>query len=80
MVERATGNSRSTISRGIRELADGTPEQPERTRRLGGGRKRAETQDETLLSDLDQLVDPNTSGDLDSPLRWTSKSVRRLGL
>jgi len=78
LVERATGISRSTISRGIRELADGTAEQPERTRRVGGGRKRAETQDATLLSDLDQLVDPTTSGDPDSPLRWTSKSVRRL--
>ena len=78
LVERATGISRSTISRGMRELAAGAAVQPERTRRVGGGRKRAEVQDATLVSDLEGLVDPTASGDPDSPLRWTSKSVRRL--
>jgi len=78
LVERATGISRSTISRGIRELAVGASVSPARTRRAGGGRKRVETQDVTLLADLDGLVDPTTSGDPDSPLQWTSKSVRWL--
>jgi transposase len=78
MVERATGISRSTISRGIRDLNAEIAVSPERTRRPGGGRKRAEHQDETLLADLDALVEPTASGDPDSPLRWTSKSVRRL--
>ena len=78
LVERATGISRSTISRGMRELAAGGAVQPTRTRRAGGGRKRAETQDTTLVSDLEALVEPTASGDPDSPLRWTSKSVRRL--
>jgi len=77
-VERATGISRSTISRGMRELAEGAAVQPERTRRVGGGRKRVEAQDATLVPDLEGLVDPTASGDPDSPLRWTSKSVRRL--
>jgi hypothetical protein len=31
-----------------------------------------------LLADLDALVEPTASGDPDSPLRWTSKSVRVL--
>jgi hypothetical protein len=31
-----------------------------------------------LLVDLEGLVEPSASGDPDSPLRWTSKSVRRL--
>ena len=80
LVERATGISRSTITRGIREVESGASNElpPERTRRAGGGRKRATEKDGTLLADLDGLVEPTTLGDPDSPLRWTSKSVRNL--
>ncbi|MFV2074073.1 MAG: ISAzo13 family transposase [Thermoanaerobaculales bacterium] len=80
LVERATGISRSTITRGIREVESGASNElpPERTRRAGGGRKRATAKDGTLLADLDALVEPTTLGDPDSPLRWTSKSVRKL--
>ena len=80
LVERATGISRSTITRGIREVESGASDElpPERTRRPGGGRKRTTEKDPTLLADLDALVEPMTLGDPDSPLRWTSKSVRHL--
>jgi transposase len=78
LVEAATGVSRSTITRGIRELESEESLEPGRTRRPGGGRKRATARDATLLADLDSLVEPTASGDPDSPLRWTSKSVRRL--
>lgn len=80
LVERATGISRSTISRGIREVESGANEtlSPDRTRRPGGGRKRTAEQDATLVADLEALVEPTTSGDPDSPLRWTAKSVRQL--
>lgn len=79
LVERATGISRSTIERGLDELDGGTPALgPERVRRRGGGRKRAVDKDPSLWSDLDSLVDPMTAGRPDSPLRWTSKSVRKL--
>ncbi len=78
VVERATGISRSTISRGIRESEAGRPQHPERTRQPGGGRKRTVEKDESLAADLDTLVEPTASGDPDSPLRWTSKSVRHL--
>jgi transposase len=77
-VEEATGISRSTISRGIRELDTGETLPPARTRRPGGGRKRAVEKDDRLSTDLDTLVEPTASGDPDSPLRWTSKSVRHL--
>jgi hypothetical protein len=80
-VEKATGISRSTISRGMAELATRPAGQglgPERTRRPGGGRKRTVEKDARLLSDLDRLVEPTASGDPDAPLRWTSKSVRHL--
>jgi len=79
VVERATGISRSTIQRGLRELeAAALPLPPERTRRPGGGRKATVATDPALMADLDALVEPTASGDPDSPLRWTAKSVRTL--
>jgi len=77
-VELATGISRSTISRGMREIASGETLSPGQTRRRGGGRKRATQKDGSLAADLDALVEPTTAGSPDSPLRWTAKSVRRL--
>jgi DDE family transposase len=80
LVERATGIARSTIQRGLRELDAGTQLSPERTRKAGGGRKRTTAVDTTLLRDLDALVEPTAPGDPDSPLRWSSKSVRTLAI
>ncbi len=78
-VERATGISRATLVRGLAELdAPDPPLAPERIRRAGGGRKRAVEKDPSLQADLDALVEPTTAGAPDSPLRWTSKSLRRL--
>ena len=78
VVARATGISRGTIGRGLREIAEGVDLSPERVRRPGGGRKRAVELDPTLADDLDRLVDPATRGDPGSRLRWTSKSVGNL--
>src|SRR5678815_3706938 len=36
------------------------------------------TSDPTLRRDLEGLVEPTASGDPESPLRWTAKSVRQL--
>jgi hypothetical protein len=80
LVERATGISRSTIHRGLRELEGKTQLPPDRTRKVGGGRKRTTAIDPTLLRDLDALVEPTAAGDPESPLRWSSKSVRTLAV
>jgi hypothetical protein len=77
-VARATGIAYSTIVRGLNELASGTSAAAGRVRRPGGGRKRTLAKDPTLLADLDGLVEPTASGDPESPLRWTSKSLRQL--
>jgi hypothetical protein len=77
-VTQATGISRSTVSRGLKELKGGAAVEPARTRRPGGGRKRNVEKNPELLADLDALVEPTTSGAPDAPLRWTSKSVRKL--
>jgi hypothetical protein len=79
LVERATGISRSTIQRGMQELASGaSAEDPERVRRPGAGRLPSVVKDPSLLEDLDALIEPTTAGEPDSPLRWTVKSVRTL--
>jgi hypothetical protein len=44
----------------------------------GGGRKKAETADPGLKDSLDKLIEPDTRGDPESPLRWTTKSTRKL--
>jgi Rhodopirellula transposase DDE domain len=62
----------------MRELESGETLSPDRSRRPGGGRKRATAKDVTLSADLEALVEPTVSGNPDSALRWTSKSVRRL--
>ncbi len=49
-----------------------------RIRHPGGGRKRQTQTDPTLLPDLEELVDPVTRGDPESPLRWSSKSTAKL--
>ena len=77
-VARASGLSVPTVRKGVTELARGTELAPQRSRRAGGGRKRAEVSDPELAAALESLVDPVTRGDPESPLRWTTKSTRRL--
>jgi hypothetical protein len=78
VVTRATGLARNTVVRGLKELAERVPLDPARVRRPGAGRKRKAVVDPTLKDALEQLVEPVTRGDPDSPLRWTSKSTRTL--
>lgn len=74
---RAANVSAPTVRKGLRELEQGI-EVTGRVRRAGAGRKRATVTDPGLLGALDRLVDPDTRGDPESPLRWTCKSTRRL--
>lgn len=78
VVSRATGLSRRVISQGIKELQEGTKAGEGRIRHRGGGRKSNVSKDPRLGEDLERLVEPVTRGDPESPLRWTSKSVRKL--
>ena len=77
-VSRATGMARSTIGRALVEFRDGATLDDDRVRRAGGGRKSLCETDASLLDDLRRLVDPATRGDPESPLLWTSKSLRKL--
>ncbi len=77
-VLQATGMSSRTLARGMHELDSGEKLPPTRVRRPGGGRKAAKILDPSLVVALEELVEPVTRGDPESPLRWTCKSLRRL--
>lgn len=78
LVAEATGVAADTVRRGRKEALSGEQLPAGRSRGPGGGRKRAEVHDGTLAADFDRLIDPVTRGDPTSPLRWTSKSIRKL--
>jgi hypothetical protein len=76
-VARAAGVREATVSLGVSELEAG--EGPlGRVRRPGGGRKRLVELDPGLRPALLALVEPDERGDPMSPLRWTTKSTRKL--
>ena len=78
-VARITGVARSTIYRGLREIAE-TPDPARNVRRKGGGAKPLSAKDDTLVADLLALLEPATLGDPMRPLRWTSKSPAKLAV
>ncbi len=79
IVEEATGMSRTTIRVGRDELRAGVdPDDVVNVRRVGGGRPPIEETTPEIVPALEALVDPVTRGDPESPLRWTSKSTRKL--
>ena len=80
---RATGMAPSVIGRGIAEvraIEAGTAPTLDltRSRRPGGGRKKATEKDPTLIADLKALVESTTRGDPESPLLWTARSQRNI--
>jgi len=77
VVARAAGVSRVTVTGGVRELEAGD-EPLGRTRRVGGGRKSVTKTDPGVRAALLALVEPESRGDPESPLRWTTKSLRHL--
>ena len=76
-VRRACGLSRKAIAKGMHEISDGNT-MPGRIRRSGAGRKKITVRDPKLLASLEHLVEPETRGDPESPLRWICKSTRAL--
>ncbi len=77
-VSRACGLSRKAIAKGVGEIEAGTAPPPGRVRRPGAGRRKITARDPGLAGALERLIDPETRGDPESPLRWTCKSTRAL--
>jgi hypothetical protein len=76
-VSRACGLSRKAIAKGMHEISEGNS-MPGRIRRSGAGRKKITVSDPQLLASLEHLIEPETRGDPESPLRWICKSTRAL--
>lgn len=72
-----TGITHPTIRRGIFEINYGR-KNIKRIRKEGGGRKRATKINPNLISILQDIIEPETRGDPETPLRWTCKSVRNI--
>lgn len=78
IVARATRLSRNTVVRGLSEITQKKISASTRVRRSGAGRKPKILLTPGLAKALEELVEPVTRGDPESPLRWTSKSTRHL--
>jgi Rhodopirellula transposase DDE domain len=76
-VAEAAGVSAVTVSAGVAELEAGR-EPLRRARRPGGGRKGVSETDPGVAEALLGLVEPGSRGDPESPLRWTTLSLRNL--
>jgi hypothetical protein len=77
-VARATGLARTTVQRGVDDVRAGQTLGRGRVRRPGAGRPPIEARDPSLRDDLEALIEPTSRGDPESPLRWTTRSVRNL--
>jgi Rhodopirellula transposase DDE domain len=73
-----TGAAWQTVADGKAELGSGESAAPGRVRRPGGGRKRLEDADPGLAGALEALVAESSRGDPESPLTWTTRSVKKL--
>ncbi len=78
IVAKSTGVSRTTISTGLKELREPNLINTNRIRKEGGGRKKAIEKSPTLKKELEKLIEPALRGEPESPLMWTSKSLRKL--
>ena len=78
LVSKATGMARATIHKGKKELESGEPLESNRSRAIGGGRKKTNEKQKGLRKALLSIVAIATKGDPESPLLWTSKSLRNI--
>ncbi len=78
VVHRACGLSRKAIAKGIGEIQEGIVPPAGRIRRPGAGRKSITVSNPRLLETLEEMIDCQTRGDPESPLRWICKSTRTI--
>ena len=72
-----TGMDPKTIRRGMSDLKE-KDNNGQRVRASGGGRKKILDQVPEIQKIIEALIEPDTRGDPESPLRWTCKSVRNI--
>ena len=72
-----SGVAETTIRRGFDDLKK-KPKDLVTARRSGAGRKQATERNPDLKKILQEIIEPETRGDPETPLRWTCKSVRNI--
>ena len=82
-ISKIFGIHQNTLTSGKKDLQSGevlksTDGESYRTRRQGGGRKKIVEKTPEIIEDLEKLVDNNSFGNPENPLRWTTKSLRNL--
>jgi len=78
LVSQATGQSRTTIASGIKELEAADKIAMKGVRKSGGGRQKIVAKTPAVEAELLQLIEPTVRGEPESPILWTTKSLRTL--
>ena len=79
LVSKALGVSRVRINNGIKELLGQTPlAAADSQRRQGGGRKSLDIHHPHIKEQIESIISPYTRGDPMNPLKWCSKSLRKI--
>ena len=78
LVVKITKMSNRTIHRGLKELENLSSTDNERIRKKGGGRKKITETAPGIRLAIEELVNPACRGDPESPLKWSSKSTRKI--
>jgi len=79
LIANATNHSRTTIAKGIKELESGELlSESNKIRKEGGGRKKAIEKLPEVEKAILELIEPTVRGEPESPLLWTTKSLRKL--
>lgn len=73
---KVTGLSRTTITRGLKEVKSKNDLPVTRVREFGGGRKKLSVIEPALMSRIEEILNETTAGDPMSPILWTCKSTR----
>ena len=69
--------NRHTVAKGVREYKKGQVDVT-RIRDKGAGRKKLTIQHPEIKQSIEQIIEPDSRGDPESPLPWTCKSVRNI--
>lgn len=79
LVSKSLGVSRVRIDNGIKELLGQVSlAHDEKKRRPGGGRKPIDVHQPDIEAQIESIISPYTRGDPMNPLRWCSKSLRKI--
>jgi hypothetical protein len=79
LVSKSLKVSRVRINNGIKELLGQNPLPSEdKQRRKGGGRKPIDIHQPEINEQLESIISPYTRGDPMNPLKWCSKSLRKI--